>query len=65
MHSEFVERRARKSATYREALARTLQQVDLALMIREIREDAGLTQGDFARQMGTTQSVIADLEDAE
>jgi DNA-binding transcriptional regulator YiaG len=65
MHSEFVERRARKSATYREAFARTLQQIDLALMIREIREDAGLTQADFARQMGATQSVIARLEDAE
>lgn len=65
MHSKFVEQCARRSATYSNAFARTLQQVDLALMKPEIREYAGLTQADFARQMGTAQSVIARLEDAE
>jgi transcriptional regulator with XRE-family HTH domain len=42
-----------------------LQQIDLALLVREMREDAGLTQLDLARKIGTTQSVIARLEDAE
>jgi ribosome-binding protein aMBF1 (putative translation factor) len=64
-HSEFVEQSARKSAIYRKSFARTLQQVDLALLVREMREDAGLTQTELARKVGTTQSVIARLEDAE
>jgi ribosome-binding protein aMBF1 (putative translation factor) len=64
-HSEIVERRARKSATYRKTFARTLHQIDLALLVREMREDAGLTQAELAKKVGTTQSVIARLEDAE
>ena len=64
-HSEIVERRARKSATYRKTFARTLHQIDLALLVREMREDADLTQAELARKVRTTQSVIARLEDAE
>jgi len=64
-HSEIVERRGRKSARYRKAFARTLHQIDLAMLVREMREDAGLTQAELARKAGTTQSVIARLEDAE
>lgn len=64
-HSEIVERRTRKSATYRKTFERTLHQIDLALLVREMREDAGLTQTELARKVGTTQSVIARLEDAE
>ncbi len=57
--------RARKSAAYRKTFARTLHQIDLALLVREMRDDAGLTQAELARKAGTTQSVIARLEDAE
>jgi ribosome-binding protein aMBF1 (putative translation factor) len=64
-HSEIVEKRSRKSATYRKAFARTLHQIDLALLVREMREDADLTQAELAKKAGTTQSVIARLEDAE
>lgn len=64
-HSEIVGQRARRSATYRKTFARTLHQIDLALLVREMREDAGLTQVELARKVGTTQSVIARLEDAE
>jgi len=64
-HTEVVERRARKSATYRKIFARTLHQIDLALLVREMREGAELTQTELARKIGTTQSVIARLEDAE
>ena len=64
-HREYVEQRARKSPTYRKAYARALQQIDLALLVREMRENAGLTQTELARKVGTAQSVIARLEDAE
>lgn len=64
-HSEIVERRSRKSSTYREAFERTLHQIDLALLVREMREQAELTQSELAKKVGTTQSVIARLEDAE
>ncbi|HTP41503.1 MAG TPA: helix-turn-helix transcriptional regulator [Nitrospiria bacterium] len=36
-----------------------------ALAIRQAREAAGLTQGQLAGKIGTTQSVISRLEDAE
>jgi ribosome-binding protein aMBF1 (putative translation factor) len=64
-HSEIVEQRARQSATYRKTFGRTLHQIDLALLVREMREDAGLTQAELAKNVATTQSVIARLEDAE
>ena len=64
-HSEIIEQRARKSPAYRKAFGRTLHQIDLALLVREMREDAGLTQTELAKKVRTTQSVIARLEDAE
>lgn len=65
IHRELIEQRARKSATYRKTFARTLQQIDLAVLVREMREDAGMTQIELAKKVGSTQSVIARLEDAE
>ncbi len=64
-HIGIVEQRARRSAAYRKTFARTLHQIDLALLVREMREDAGMTQAELAKKTGTTQSVIARLEDAE
>ena len=64
-HGEIVAERACKSATYRRTFARTLHQIDLAVLVREMREEAGLTQAELAKKIGTAQSVIARLEGAE
>ena len=64
-HGRVVAQRKRKSATYRRVFERTLQQIDMALLVREMREHADLTQTELARKVGTTQSVSARLEDAE
>ena len=64
-HKRFVAERARRSARYRSAFQRTLHQIDLALLVREMRESAKLTQAELAKRVDTTQSVIARLEDAE
>lgn len=64
-HSRFVRERAGHSAQYRSTFQRTLHQIDLALLVREMREAARLTQAELAKRVGTTQSVIARLEDAE
>jgi ribosome-binding protein aMBF1 (putative translation factor) len=38
---------------------------DIARQIRDLRTEAGLTQRELARQVGTTASVICRLESAE
>jgi transcriptional regulator with XRE-family HTH domain len=39
--------------------------VDLAIKILQIRQAAGLSQSQLARRIGTTQSVIARMENPE
>ncbi|MBZ0271125.1 helix-turn-helix domain-containing protein [bacterium] len=41
------------------------QKIDLAIELARIREKAGLTQRELAKRVGTTQSVIARMENPE
>lgn len=45
-------------------LAEERERVALADLIRGLREAQGLTQAQLARKVGTTQSAIARIEDA-
>ncbi len=38
---------------------------EVAQKIYQLRQDAGLSQAELARRVGTTQSVISRLEDAD
>jgi ribosome-binding protein aMBF1 (putative translation factor) len=64
-HQAFVAERMKRSPRYRRAFLRGLHQIDLAMLVREMREAANLSQVELAERTGTQQSVIARLEDAE
>jgi predicted transcriptional regulator len=54
-----------KDALIREAIEAQKLNTMVAEMILAAREKAGLTQSQLAKLVGTTQSVIAKLEDAD
>jgi ribosome-binding protein aMBF1 (putative translation factor) len=64
-HAEYVQERMNRSGRYRRAHARYSRQVDLAMLVHQMREAARFTQAELAERAGTTQSAIARLEDAE
>ncbi|MEW6325201.1 MAG: helix-turn-helix transcriptional regulator [Nitrospirota bacterium] len=62
---EILKRRAAKDPKLRELYEEEKINLQAALAVRQAREAAGLTQGQLAEKIGTTQSVISRLEDAE
>lgn len=64
-HAKYVAERMRRSGRFRRAYGRYERQVDLAMMVYQMRQAAGLSQAELARRIGTTQSAIARIEDAE
>lgn len=64
-HREYVRERMKRSARFRHAYRRSLHQVDLAILVAQMREAAGLSQAELAARIDTAQPVIARLENAE
>jgi len=62
---ELIERDARGDPEFRGRVEEEKLNVKVAGMILERRTAAGLTQQQLADRVGTTQPVIARLEDAE
>jgi transcriptional regulator with XRE-family HTH domain len=63
---EILHRRYVKGDAKREAsLEAERANAEVARLIRDLREDAGLSQQELADLVGTTQSVISRLEDAD
>ncbi len=64
-HAEYVAGRMKRSVGFRRAYARYGRQIDLAILVAQMREAAGLSQAELARQIGTAQPVIARMENAD
>jgi ribosome-binding protein aMBF1 (putative translation factor) len=62
---EILKRRAAKDQKLQELYEEEKINLQAASAIRQAREAAGLTQGQLAEKIGTTQSVISRLEDAD
>jgi ribosome-binding protein aMBF1 (putative translation factor) len=61
IHKRYFEGRPQRLALLEEARAAA----EVARQIHALRENAGLTQAQLAKRVGTTASVISSLEDAD
>ncbi len=62
---EIIERMIGDDAETREMYEQAKVNVHVAQLIYDARTEAGLSQTELARMIGTTQSVISRLEDAD
>ena len=62
---EIIDRIVGEDAELRQMIAEERTNAEVAELIREARAEAGLTQKELARRAGTTQSVIARLENPD
>ena len=62
---EVLERLTGKSASVRRGIATARINLEVAQMIYDVRTRAGLSQRELAELVGSRQSVIARLEDAD
>jgi ribosome-binding protein aMBF1 (putative translation factor) len=63
--SKIIERMVGDDKELRKMIAAETTNAQVARMIYDARSKAGLTQKQLAKLIGTTQSVIARLEDAD
>jgi ribosome-binding protein aMBF1 (putative translation factor) len=61
LHDRYVKDDPRRKAS----VAQERINVQVARLIHDMRTDAGLTQAELAKRVGTTQSVISRLEDSD
>ncbi len=61
LHGRYIKGRKKRLVL----LAKERENLRIAEQIYELRTAAGLNQKDLARRIGTTQSVISRLEDAD
>ena len=61
LHNRYVKGDPKRLA----AIERERQKAEIAIEIFDLRQRAGLTQKQLADKIGTTQSVISRLEDAD
>lgn len=62
---EILKRRARHNKELKRLYEEENLNFQIAILIRKAREQAGLTQKQLAAKIGTTQSVVSRLEDAD
>ena len=62
---ELVNQLAGSSSEMNDLIEQEQANLDIARKIHELRTRAKLSQADLARKVGTTQSVISRLEDAD
>jgi ribosome-binding protein aMBF1 (putative translation factor) len=60
-----IDRLTGNSTEMAELLEQERTNLDMARKIYELRSKAGLSQAELAKKVGTTQSVISRLEDAD
>lgn len=60
-----MEKRARESAAYKAALEEQQPYERLARLVIRKRMQLGLTQQELAERMGTSHSVVSQLEDGQ
>lgn len=60
-----MERILTEDPSFQEELDKADQAWDIAFRIRDLREKAGLTQKELAKLLGTRQSNISRIEDAD
>jgi len=61
LYEDYIEGDAEQEAAYEEHLANA----EIARKIYDLRNDAGLSQRELAKRIGTSASVICRLEDAD
>ena len=61
LHERYIKGKPREA----KLLERELEKIEVAQRIYQLRTEAGFTQADLARRVGTRQSVISRLEDAD